>query len=54
VITGIPIAPKAPDAAFAIKHRDAAFKGLKPSSTRRTALIAIGTPKPAATFQKGH
>lgn len=50
VMTGIPIAPKAPEAAFAIKQSAAAFNGLKPSSTSSAALIAIGTPKPTRAF----
>lgn len=41
--TGIPIAPKAPDAALATKHNIAAWSGLKPSCDNNKAQIAIGT-----------
>ncbi len=52
VMTGIPIAPNAPDAALAIKQSPAALIGLKPRVTRSAALIAIGTPNPAAPSRK--
>ena len=45
---GIPIAPNATGAVFTIRHRPAAYSGLKPSPTSSAAVIATGAPKPAA------
>ena len=51
-MTGIPMAPKAPEAVLAIKHSAAAFNGLNPSPTRSAAVMAIGAPNPAAPSKK--
>ena len=48
VVTGIPMAPYAPDAALATNASIEALSGLKPRDTSRAAQIAIGIPKPAA------
>ncbi|MNE46699.1 hypothetical protein D3C80_1410530 [compost metagenome] len=45
---GMPKAPKATGAVLAIRHKPAAYSGLKPSPTRSAAVIATGAPKPAA------
>ena len=45
---GMPIAPNATGAVFAIRHSPAACSGLKPSPTSSAAVIATGAPKPAA------
>ncbi|MNN38065.1 hypothetical protein D3C81_1520420 [compost metagenome] len=45
---GMPIAPNATGAVLTIRHRPAAYSGLKPSPTSNAAVIATGAPKPAA------
>ena len=47
-IIGIPIAPNATGAVFAIKHKPAAYNGLNPKPTSNAADIATGAPNPAA------
>ena len=47
-VIGIPIAPKATGAVFAIKQRPAAYKGFNPRPARSAAVIATGAPNPAA------
>ncbi len=47
-IIGIPTAPKATGAVFAIRQSPAACKGRKPSPTKSAAVIATGPPKPIA------
>ncbi|MDT4839406.1 hypothetical protein FQZ97_731960 [compost metagenome] len=49
---GMPSAPKATGAVLAIRHRPAAYSGLKPRPTSRAAVIATGAPKPAAPSRK--
>ena len=51
-VTGIPIAPIAPPAILATKQIPAAFNGLKPIPTSSAAVIATGTPRPAAPSKK--
>ncbi|MNZ48820.1 hypothetical protein D3C78_665730 [compost metagenome] len=45
---GMPIAPNATGAVLTIRHRPAAYNGLKPSPTSSAAVIATGAPNPAA------
>ena len=47
---GMPIAPNATGAVFAIRHRPAAYSGLKPRPTSSAAVMATGAPKPAAVI----
>lgn len=47
-VIGIPSAPKATGAVLAIKHKPAAYKGLRPKPTNKAAVIATGSPKPIA------
>ena len=47
-MTGMPMAPKATGAVLAIRHRPAAYSGLKPRPTSSAAVMATGAPKPAA------
>ncbi len=49
---GMPRAPKATGAVLAIRHRPAAYSGLKPRPTSKAAVIATGAPKPAAPSRK--
>lgn len=49
---GMPIAPKATGAVLPIRHRPAAYSGLKPRPTSSAAVIATGAPKPAAPSRK--
>ncbi|MCY1179271.1 hypothetical protein D9M73_196630 [compost metagenome] len=49
---GMPRAPKATGAVLAIRHRPAAYSGLKPRPTSRAAVMATGAPKPAAPSRK--
>ena len=51
-IMGVPRAPKATGAVFAINARPHAAKGLKPSCIKMAAVIATGVPKPAAPSKK--
>ncbi|MNN59449.1 hypothetical protein D3C81_1745650 [compost metagenome] len=37
---------------MAIRHRPAAYNGLKPRPTSRAAVMATGAPKPAAPSRK--
>src|SRR6478609_5735975 len=46
-VMGIPIAPNATGAVFAIKQIPAAYNGLNPSPTNIAAVMATGAPKPA-------
>src|SRR6266568_1779405 len=48
VWTGVPIAPHATGAVFAIKFNAAAWNGLKPRPIMKAPAIATGAPKPAA------
>src|SRR5882762_8158048 len=48
VCTGVPMAPQATGAVFAIRFNAAAWKGLKPSPIMNAPAIATGAPKPAA------
>ena len=52
IIIGVPTDPKATGAVFAIKHKPAAYKGLKPRPTNIAPEIATGAPKPAAPSKK--
>jgi hypothetical protein len=47
-IMGVPRAPKATGAVFAINDSPQAARGLKPSCIRMAAVMATGVPKPAA------
>ncbi|MNT72128.1 hypothetical protein D3C72_2106990 [compost metagenome] len=49
---GMPMAPKATGAVLPIRHRPAAYSGLKPRPTSSAAVIATGAPKPAAPSRK--
>src|ERR1700726_5204438 len=46
VCTGVPIAPQATGAVFAIRFKTAAWKGRKPSPIMKAPAIATGAPKP--------
>ena len=48
VWTGVPMAPHATGAVFAIKFKAAAWNGLKPSPIMKAPAIATGAPNPAA------
>ena len=45
---GVPIAPNATGAVFAISDRPAAYSGVKPSPIKSAEQIATGVPKPDA------
>ena len=49
---GMPMAPKATGAVLAIRHRPAAYNGLKPRPTSSAEVMATGAPKPAAPSRK--
>ena len=51
-IMGVPKAPNATGAVFAIKARPHAANGLKPSCIRMAAVMATGVPNPAAPSKK--
>ena len=48
VCTGVPMAPQATGAVFAIRFNAAAWKGLKPSPIMKAPAMATGAPNPAA------
>ncbi len=49
---GVPNAPNATGAVFAINDSPQAARGLKPSCIRIAAVMATGVPKPAAPSKK--
>ena len=49
---GVPRAPKATGAVLAMREREAAWRGLKPSWMRMAEVTATGVPKPAAPSKK--
>lgn len=51
-VIGTPIAPNATGAVFAIKHKPAAYNGLKPSPTNKAAEMATGAPNPSCSLKK--
>ena len=48
VWTGVPIAPQATGAVFAMRFKAAAWNGLNPKPIMKAPAIATGAPKPAA------
>src|SRR3982751_1420652 len=51
-VIGMPMAPNATGAVFAIRQMPAAYNGLKPRPTSIAAVIATGAPKPAVPSRK--
>src|SRR5581483_10200421 len=52
VMTGVPSAPYATGAVFAISERPEAAKGEKPSPIKMAPVTATGVPNPAAPSKK--
>ena len=52
VCTGVPIAPQATGAVFAIRFSAAAWKGRNPKPIMKAPAIATGAPNPAAPSMK--